>query len=67
MDKITLKMNDILKVITDLSHSQGFYGRLLESINDLRDNDPDAYGELCESLEAQEFRTPLDVVLFFEQ
>ena len=67
MANITLKMNDILNVITDLSHSQGFYGRLLKQIYEIRDNDPDAYDELCEQLEAQEFRTSLDVVLFFEQ
>jgi hypothetical protein len=58
--------DDILNVIVELSYSQGFYGRLLRDILELRDGDPDGYEELMTALEAKNFSEPLDVVLFFE-
>ena len=62
-----MKMNEILSVIRTLARSQGLYGRILEAIEDLRDyGDPDKYDELVSALEAQNFKDPLDVVLYFE-
>ena len=58
--------NDILNVIAELAYSQGFYGRLLRSIRELEDSDPEAYEEAMCELEAQNFSEPLDVVLYFE-
>ena len=62
-----MKMNEILSVIRTLARSQGLYGRILEAIENLRDyGDPDKYDELVSALEAQNFKEPLDVVLYFE-
>lgn len=58
-----MKMKDIIKVIEDLSYSQGFYGRLLRSIDELSEEE---YDLLTEELEGQNFKDSLDVVLYFE-
>ena len=48
----------ILNEIKMLSHSQGFYGRLLRDIND----NP----EILDRLEEQNFQEPLDLIFFLE-
>lgn len=58
-----MKMKDIIKVIEDLSYLQGFYGRLLRSIDELSEEE---YDLLAEELEGQNFKDSLDVVLYFE-
>ena len=47
-----MNINEILDVIKSLAASQGFYGRLLENIEDL---DADQFAQLKEDLEAQNF------------
>ena len=59
-------MNEIISVIEMLSHSQGFYGRLLRSIYELKQENETEYNELKNYLESQNFSDTLDVVLFFE-
>ena len=59
-------MNEIIGVIEMLSHSQGFYGRLLRSIYELKQENEIAYNELKDYLESQNFSDDLDVILFFE-
>lgn len=63
----TYTMEDILAVIRELSYSQGFYGRLLRTIYELKENDEENYQRLCEELENQGFTEPLDIVFYFEQ
>lgn len=58
-----MKRNDIINAITQLSYSQGFYGRLLR---DLQSLDEETYNEVMEELEAQNFSDTVDMVLFFE-
>lgn len=65
-NKLYFDIDDILNVIGDLSKSQGFYGRLQRDLIELRDNDADAWQDVVDNLEAQHFRTTLDVVLYFE-
>ena len=59
-------MNEIVSVIEMLSHSQGFYGRLLRSILELKQEDETGYNELKNYLESQNFSDTLDVIMFFE-
>lgn len=66
MNEKYLKMNDLLNVIEELSHSQGFYGRLLFSLYNLQDTDPETYEELVEKWEGQHFKDALDFVLYLE-
>ena len=61
-----LGIDDILENIKSLARSQGFYGRLYERLIEVRDNDADAWDEVVSELEAQKFRTALDMVFYFE-
>lgn len=61
-----MKMNEIISVIEMLSHSQGFYGRLLRSIYELKQENEKEYNELKNYLESQNFSDTLDVIMFFE-
>ena len=60
----TMNKQDILNAITELSYSQGFYGRILRQLNEM---DKDQREEVLNELEKQNFRDPVDMVLFFEQ
>lgn len=62
-----MKINDILEAIYKLSLSQGFYGRLLRDLIEIRDNDAEAWQSVVNELEKQHFKTTLDMVLYFEQ
>lgn len=61
-----MKMNEIINVIEMLSNSQEFYGRLLRSIYELKQENETAYNELKNYLESQNFSDDLDVVMFIE-
>ena len=63
---LVYSFEDVLNVIMEMSHCQGFYNRLLESIYDLMENDPDKFDAFVEQIEAEEFRSPVQVVLYFE-
>ena len=49
--------------VIDLMHSQGFYGRLYRSVNAM---DDERYDQLYDLLAKQNFKDPLDVVLWLE-
>lgn len=51
--------DEILKIIKSLAQSQGFYGRLLEQI---QNNEED-----LDYLEQQSFKDAVDLILFLEQ
>ena len=59
-------IEQVVDVIEMLSYSQGFYGRLLEEILYIEENEPEKYMIFKEIIEKQEFQDPVDVVLFFE-
>lgn len=61
-----MKRNDILNAIQELAYSQGFYGRLLRSIMELKRENEDSYEMLMQELEDQHFSDTVDMVLFFE-
>lgn len=58
--------NKILSTIFDLGYSQGFYGRLYRDLVNLKNNDEDTYEEIMTNLEAQNFSSAVDLVLFLE-
>jgi len=66
MEEMFMKMDEILDTIAELAKSQGFYGRLLRDILELKKADKNGYKKLTEELENQNFQTTLDMVLFFE-
>ena len=59
-------IEQVVDVIEMLSYSQGFYGRLLDEILYIEENDPVKYEVFKTVIEKQEFQSPVDVVLFFE-
>ena len=59
-------IEEVVDVIEMLSYSQGFYGRLLDEILYIEENDPIKYEVFKTVIEKQEFQSPVDVVLFFE-
>lgn len=59
-----MKFDAIKETIKSLAASQGFYGRLLEGINELPE---DKLAVFREELEKQNFKDPVDIVMYFEQ
>ena len=59
-------IEQVVDVIEMLSYSQGFYGRLLDEILYIEENEPMKYQVFKDIIEKQEFQDPVDVVLFFE-
>ena len=57
---------EVIEVIHTLAKSQGFYGRLLYEIEDSKENDKDKYERIKVTLEEQNFKDAVDLVLYFE-
>ena len=60
-------VNQVIEVVKMLSHSQGYYGRLLEAILYMQEYEQEKFEMFKEEIEEQGFKEPLDVVFFFEQ
>lgn len=61
-----MKMNQIMDLITELSYSQGFYGRLRRDILELKENDPFTYEAIVNDWESRNFKDSLDFILYIE-
>lgn len=61
-----MKINEIKENIKILATSQGFYGRLLASMETMEEMFPQDYAELVEELESQNFENAIDLVMYFE-
>ena len=61
-----LNIEEVVEVVEMLADSQGFYGRLLEEILYIEENEPNKYEVFKTIIEKQEFKDPVDVVMFFE-
>lgn len=59
-----MSYEEIIHVIESLAAGNGFYGRLLSRINVMEELEQ---RELARELERQQFKDPVDVVMFFEQ
>ena len=59
-------IEEVVDVIEMLADSQGFYGRLLEEILYIEENDPLKYEIFKNVIERQEFKNPVEVMMFFE-
>lgn len=58
-----MTFDEIKDLIITLSHSQGFYGRLLESINELEE---DKLEELKKLWESKKFTDDIDFIMYLE-
>ena len=59
-------IEEIMDVIKGLAMSQGFYGRLLRALEELKNEDVHKYQDVVLELEGQNFKDALDVVMYFE-
>ena len=58
-----MKYPEIIELIKRLAQSQGSYGRMLHSIEELDEEDTN---KLIEVLEAQNFQAPIDFIMWVE-
>lgn len=61
-----MDIEQIMAAIRSLAQSQGFYGRLYKNMKAKQANDPEQWGEIVETLEAQNFKDTVDMIMFFE-
>lgn len=61
--RASMTFEDCIDVIEMLSHSQGFYGRLLEQIDLLDDIQLE---RLCEEWEGMNFSDTIDFIMYLE-
>ena len=54
----------VIESIENLSRSQGFYGRLLNNLEEMQERDPDQYEEVMEAL--VEAGGPVEMVMAIE-
>ena len=64
--KLIFEFNDVIDIIDTLSHSQGFYGRLLRDIYELKKYEPEMFMMFVDEIESQNFTNILDIVMYFE-
>ena len=60
-----MKYEEIKEVIKSLARSQGFYGRQLRFLEEVEKNE-EQFEEVKKVLEGQNFKEPLDIVMWFE-
>ncbi|HHX67174.1 MAG TPA: hypothetical protein GX708_03840 [Gallicola sp.] len=58
--------NEILETFKQLAQGQGFYGRLLASLEELKETDSKQYEETMQHLEEQNFKDSVDLVMYIE-
>lgn len=61
-----MDIEQILAAIRSLAESQGYYSRIYDTLQSVQANDPDKWAEVKETLEAQNFKDTLDMIMFFE-
>lgn len=64
--KLIFEFNDVIDIIDTLSHSQGFYGRLLRDIYELKRYEPEMFAMFVDEIESKNFTNVLDIVMYFE-
>ena len=64
--KLIFEFDDVIDIIDTLSHSQGFYGRLLRDIYELKKYEPEMFAMFVDEIESQNFTNTLDIVIYFE-
>ncbi len=65
--KAGFTMDDCLDVIREFAQSQGFYGRLLRQLSELKRQSPEDYDRLKDEWESRGFTDTLDFILYLEQ
>lgn len=61
-----MNFQEIIKVLQRLAKAQGKYAVALESIAELKVSFPEVYDHLVETLERQNFKDEVDLIMFLE-
>lgn len=61
-----MNIEEIMAAVRSLAESQGYYGRLYNELWEMQTNDPEKWEEVKNTLEAQNFKDTLDMVMYFE-
>lgn len=62
-----MKINEIMMHIRELACSQGYWGRLYEDLAAIEKYEPERWKVIVKRLEAEQFDTELDMILYFEE
>lgn len=65
-NRYCFEFNDVINILIELSYSQGFYGRLLRDLSEIKECEPERFDLIVTEIESQEFTNALDVVMYFE-
>lgn len=65
-NRYCFEFNDVINILIELSYSQGFYGRLLRDLSEIKEYEPERFDLIVMEIESQEFTNALDVVMYFE-
>lgn len=67
MERKLLSVEAVMSAIESLSHSQGFYGRLLEQLNEAKESDEEKFNsDMKKFIEDNTICDTLDLVLAIE-
>lgn len=67
MERKLLSVEAVMSAIESLSHSQGFYGRLLEQLNEAKESDEEKFNsDMKKFIEDNKICDTLDLVLAIE-
>ena len=55
-----------IELIRKLSYSQGYYGRLYNFLKNLEDDDPEYFKQVKQAFETENFKSPLDLIMYLE-
>lgn len=66
-NRYCFEFNDVINILIELSYSQGFYGRLLRDIYELKKYEPEMFAMFVDEIESQNFTNVLDIVMYFER
>lgn len=58
-----MKEKEILETFRQLARSQGRYGRIVDAIENMTEDD---YRGFFDALEAENFKDPIDLILYLE-
>ena len=61
-----MKMNEIMALIKSLASSQGFYGRLLNRLLEIKKYDKQTWNKIKKDWEGRKFGDSVDFVMYIE-
>ena len=51
-NRYCFEFNDVINILIELSHSQGFYGRLLRDLSEIKEYEPERFNLIVMEIES---------------